>query len=191
MTAPRPVAISLQDFPDHAAIIGDILLGYSDLEFFMVDLVGQATGDASLGTAVRLLYRLKGSANRLNVADALLRPFMAKLRLHGPYSQWHGAMTRCRIIRNQYAHCGWSAAEDILLIANFEEAGKPAEGPTPLQFLPLELSLLKEQQAYFGYAIDLAMFLMSEARFRRDRRRRHHLRLPKSRAAPKPHSPLN
>lgn len=187
-----PVAISLREFPKHAEIIGDMLLGYSDLEFFMVDLVGQALGEDDLNTAARILYRLWGADARLQVADAIVRPFMTDIKLLGPYCQWLGAMRQCRKIRNQYAHCGWSKdAKGRLEIANLEAAGATIEGSASLEFLPLELGLLKQQQAFFGYTIDVTLYVMAEARFREDRRRKHRYRLPKSRALPKLHSPLD
>jgi hypothetical protein len=191
MAPPLPVAISLRDFPEHASIIGDMLLGFNDLEFFMVDLVGQAIGDKHFKVSPRIIYRLRRANDRLQVADAILRPFMVKLRLHGQYTQWFGVMKHCRTIRNQYAHCGFSPNRSgRLTFANLLNTGHPDEDAV-FEFVPIELGLLKEQQAYFGYALDVTSWLMAEARFRRDRRRKHRLRLPTSRAAPRLHSSLD
>lgn len=187
---PSLVAYSLENFPEQHALLGDMILGYADLEYLVIDLVGQAMG-GDLDTAVRMLYRLRGAHDRLNLADAVLRPFLNELNLAGPYGQWLGAMRRCRIIRNQYAHCGWRSKDGKLWFASLDEAGQSSEGATAISFVPLELELLKEQQAYFWYTAKLTFYLMDEARFRRDRRRRHKSALPKSRAVPKLHSPLD
>lgn len=181
------VAHSLQQFPEHAAIIGDMLLGYADLEFLTVDLVGQALGNVE--TAARLLYRLRGANDRLNVADAIIRPYMATLKLTGPYTQWLGAMRRCRVIRNQYAHCGWVADMGELHFSCLDTVAQSTDGAAIIRYERIGLDLLKEQQAYFRYAGDVTLFLSNEAQFRANPERRHRNRLPKSRAAPKLYNP--
>jgi hypothetical protein len=189
---PKNHAISLRNLPDHAAIIGGILLGYTDLEFFMLDLVAQAiAGDDDFSTAARILYRLRGAHDRLNVADAIVRPFMEEIKLEGPYCQWLGAMRRCRVIRNQYAHCTWKAAEGRAWFADLEKAAQGVEGEAGLRFVPLDLPLLEEQFEFFRYTAQVIFYLMDETKFRRDRRRRHKSRLPKSLPVPNLHSPLD
>jgi hypothetical protein len=191
MAAPRPVALSLQEFPKHAAIIGDMLLGFADLEFFTVDLVGQAMdGHEGLTTSIRILYRLRGANDRLNVADAILQPFMDELGLKAAYDHWLGAMRTCKAIRNQYAHCAWSTDEGRLTFASMEEAAQPGDESALLEFKPIDLPLLEEQQSYFGYALDVTAYLMDEVRFRKDPAYGGPYSLPKSRAAPTMHSPL-
>lgn len=188
----KPVSTSLEPFPDHAALIGDMMLGYGELEFFTLELLAHALGGKNnIHQAARILYRLRGASDRMNVADAILRPFMARIKLPGQYSNWAGAMKHCRMIRNQYAHCSWGSQTDRLWFAKLEEDTKATEGAVSLTYYPLDLSLLKEQQAFFHYAMDLTMFLVGEVRYRTDRRRKQYrTRLPKSRAAPKLHSPL-
>lgn len=179
-------------FPEHAAIIGDILIAYGELEFVTLELIAHALGNAAdeVPQALPILYRLRGANDRLNVAEATLRPFMARMKLIGPFGHWLGAMRRCRIIRNQYAHCTWGPQTDRLWFANLDEAAHSAEGEISLNYLPVDLALLKEQQAYFAHTMKLTAYLTGEAFYRTDRRRTKHRRpLPKSRAAPKLHSP--
>jgi hypothetical protein len=187
--ADAPVSLSIRHFPEHAAIVGDMLLGYGDLEFFMLDLIARAVADSDINTAARVLYRLRGANDRLNVADALLRPVMIKLKLEGQYCQWLGAMRRCRQIRNLYAHCAWDHRDGALYLTDLEEAGQTVEGAPQIEWVPVTLGLLKEQQAFFSYTLDLVFYLGRESRFLLDRRRKHRARYPKSRAAPKLHSP--
>lgn len=184
----RPLAFYLDQFPAHGILIGEILLSYSHLEFMVVDLVGQAIG-RDIDCAIRLLYRLRGANDRLQAADAVLRPFMNDLALGGPYGQWLGAMRKCRIIRNQFAHCGWMSRSGHLEFASLEECAQGTEGETTMHFNRIELKLLEQQLDYFEYAYDVLIYLTYEARYRRDRRRRHRNPLPKSREAPSLHSP--
>lgn len=186
----NPVSIALKPFPEHAALIGDMLLGYGELEFFTLELLARSFGGmADIPKSTRILYRLRGANDRLNVADAILRPFMSDIKLSGQFSQWLGAMRRCRVIRNQYAHCAWGPQRDRLWLANLDEAAQSSEGSIPLEFYPIDLPILKEQQAFFRYALDLTIYLMGEVRYRTDRRRTRERRpLPKSRAAPNLHS---
>jgi hypothetical protein len=188
----RPVvAWALQEFPEHASIIGGMLLSYANLEALATDLVSYALGGRhEISKAARVLFRTRGANDRLQVADALLRPFAAELRLAGAYSQWLGAMRMCRILRNQYAHSAWSVDDNRLAFMSLEDAAKPSGGEAIVYYSPIDLPLLKEQEAYFDYAFKLMAYLAGEFRYRTDRRRtRYRHRLPKSRAAPKLHSP--
>jgi hypothetical protein len=187
---PVPVSYCLDNFPEEAEIIADLLLGFGDLEFLTISLIAEAITGRDYSVAARILYRLRGANDRLNVADALLRPTMNDLKLLGQYCQWLGAMRRCRVIRNQYAHCGWDQdSKGRLTFCDLEETGASVEGSAVLTYEPIELGLLKEQQAFFAYTYQLVLWLMNELRFRKDRRRRHKTRYPKSRAVPKLHSP--
>lgn len=190
----RSIAPALQEFPEHAAIIADMLLSFANLEMFTVDLVGRAFDRKREGIyqAARVLYRLKGAYDRLQVADAILRPFANEHKLAGPYSQWIGAMRWCRSVRNQYAHAAWDVEEGRLCLMNMEDAAKSPEGSVVMYYSPIDLPLLKEQQAYFDYAFTLSAYLAGEFRYRRDRRQtRLRSRLPKSRRLPKLYSPPN
>jgi hypothetical protein len=115
-----------------------------------------------------------------------------RINLGGQYCQWLGAMRRCRMIRNQYAHCAWGPHIDRLWFADLEADAHSADGAVSLTYYPLDLSLLKEQHAFFDYTIEVILHLAGEVHYRTDRRRtKGRKRLPESRAAPKLHSPLD
>lgn len=182
------IVSSLSRFPKHASLIGEMLVGYGELEFAMTTLVQQAI-KRSISDAARVVYRMRGAQNRIDVSDALLRPFYKQIGLNGPYGQWLGAMRRCRVIRNQYAHCTWYHEDGRLLMAELAEAAQPPEGPALLTFTSLELPLVKQQYDYFEYTHDLAYYLKNEGAYRIDRRRRHKAKLPTSLPAPRLGSP--
>lgn len=174
------------DFPQHAELIGEMLLGYGELETSFLDLVAEVL---DMDTAVRILYRLRGAQSRLDVGDAILRPVLTELKLKGQYMQWLGAIRHCKRIRNQFAHCAWLAEHGRLYLADFEESANSAEGVTGLQFHGVDLPLLEEQHSFFLYTLDVSLHLLAELRYRMDRRRRHKLLPVKSRAVPSLHNP--
>lgn len=178
-----PISLDLHNFPEHSRLIADMLLGYADLESFVLDIVGQAL-NGNADDAVPVLYCLRGAEDRLNVADGLLKPFMQRLGLEGPYSQWLGAMRRCKTIRNQYAHCAWDSEHGQLYFCNLYDAAEAGE----LSFKLLKLELLQEQHRYFQFASSLIMYLMAEARFLQDGNRKHDRTIPKSLPKPNLHS---
>lgn len=178
-----PIARALRKFPEHATIIGDLLLGYGQIEIYMVGAVELATS-LSMDDSVRLLYRLRSAQSRLDIADAMIRPFFIRIDLKGLYGNWLGAMRRCKLIRNQYAHCDWDARPDEPWIADLEATATSPEGTAFIQYHPIKLDLLKEQRAYFNYAEDLIYYLWKEGAYRLDKRRRHKVTIPKSLPAP-------
>jgi hypothetical protein len=179
----NPISLDLHKFPEQSRLIADMLLGYADMESFILDLVGQALG-GNANDAAPVLYRLRGAEDRLNIADALLKPFMAKIGIPGPYGQWLGAIRRCKAIRNQYAHCIWGPDGNNLAFADLQQAAETGI----IDFKRVELSLLQEQHRYFQFVMGMMFYLMAEARYRRDRRRRHKRKMPKSLPSPSLHS---
>ena len=173
-------------FPNEAKLVGSILTGYGELEFWLATCVGTAMRDNN--TAFRLIFRLRNESQRIDAADALLYPAMKKLKLAGPYSHVIGAMRHCRTIRNQYSHCHW-----------FQEAGKPfklkfynlestaftSEGDGPLNLVETSAALLAEQVAYFEYCLEGWRYLIVEQDVRAGRLSVNTFDKPKARQQPK------
>jgi hypothetical protein len=183
------VTHSLDDFPEHRALITEMLLGYSTIEFFTMDLVGKALGDAGHTRAGRILYRVRGAETRLNIVDAIARPIIEALDLIGPYGQWLGAMRKCRVIRNQYAHCGWHNEHGTLVCESFDTMGDSFDGIPEVFSWPTDLSLLREQSEFFEYTLAVLTYVIGETRYRLDPHEQNPFDLPKSRAAPNLRSP--
>jgi len=174
----------LSKFPEHSEIVGSILLAYGEIEANLLGHVKLAVGD--LDTALRLLYRVRSEAHRLDIADAVLRPFYSAIGLRNTYAQWFGAMKWCKKARNQYAHCLWDPRPRTdPAFANLELSASSAEGATMMKFHAVTLKLLKEQQKFFGYTEELMWHLQQEGTFRKDRRRTRR-RTPKPKALPLP-----
>jgi hypothetical protein len=177
----------LNNFPEQQAIISRLVLGYGEIELSLVSLVRESFG-TDVDTAVRILFRARSESQRIEIADALVRPRMVQLKLQGQYSQALGALRHCKEIRNQYAHCIWQGSEHGLAFASLEEPAQSAGGVSMLKFKAITVALLKEQEKYLYYADDWLFWLMKEARFRRDRRRTHKISPPKALPPPKKHN---
>lgn len=169
-------------------LVSAMVLLYPELESVLLNYVTLAL-DVSADDGVRLLYRTRSEADRLNIADAILHPFFSKMRLEGAYSQFLGAIRHCKTIRNQYAHAVWDVTEEnTLRFASLDEPARTKEGETFVPFRPIDLSLLESQYAFFEYTNHMGWYVIAEAEFRMDRRKRHKVALPKPLPRPKLHS---
>lgn len=182
------VTTSLNDFPEHQAIIGRIVIGYSELETDLIGLVSIAL-NIDLDDAVRLIYRARSESQRVNISDAALRPFFERIRLAGPYSQFLGAIKRCKDIRNNYAHSIWYTVRGQPAFVSLDDTSKGHGDAKPVHFKQVDLDLLTYQETFFAYTEQVAFYLKREARFRKDRRRRHATSLPRVMRPPKLHNP--
>src|SRR6266700_7980111 len=92
-------------FPNEAALIGRMLAGYADLE---IDLMHCAKAvRADLDTTLKAMFRTRGNAQRIDVADALARQPYHGLGIGAQFEMAIGAVRYCLRIRNLYAHCTW------------------------------------------------------------------------------------
>jgi len=164
-------------FTEEAKIIGKMVVGYGELEYDWMLCVSLFLGDTQY--AVRTLYRLKSESSRLQVGDALLRPFYASHQLDNEYQQLYVAMKHCKNIRNNYAHCHWGDAEDKLMIVLVEKAAISLTGEGDIDLRYVDLALLKQQLAYFEYCASLLFHLQYEPRVRQGKVRANPLQLPK------------
>ncbi|MCB2046757.1 MAG: hypothetical protein KDE32_00865 [Novosphingobium sp.] len=170
-------------FPKEFVKIASLVLLYPDLESVLISYAELAI-DISVDDAARLLYRMRSEADRLNIADAILHQYFKRVGLQGPYAQFLGAIRHCKAIRNQYAHAVWDMRDEYLAFASLDEPARTKEGTTYVPFAPIDLPTLEKQWDFFEYTDKVSRYLLKEAWFREDRRRRHHAILPK--ALPRP-----
>jgi hypothetical protein len=164
------VAKLLFDFENYQAerdAIGTMLIAYGEIEFGLLNCVGVALG-GDLDTAARILFRARGEAARIEIADAIVRPAFAKVNLDGKWSNAHGAAKFCKKIRNQYAHCHWISndTQGVLTFMDLDQDSKQPEGPIKLTRKVVNAELVASQQRYFEYCLDLFLFLEPEYRKR-------------------------
>jgi hypothetical protein len=157
--------IEFDDYKEEQALIGRMLMAYGEFEFSLAGLMAYAfgyTGEESGERAdqgARIFFRVNGEAARLDVADAILRPYMATLGLPGQWGNCLGALRYCKDIRNQYAHCNWLKKPEGLFFLNMDRDAGSSDGILILQLYPTDLTLLKKQHEYFEYAEDWLFFL--------------------------------
>jgi hypothetical protein len=142
-----------------------MLAGYADLELRLLGCVRYALGD-DIDIAARILYRTRGEEARISIADGIIRTRFETAGLGTTTCEAIADMSWCRRIRNQYAHCAWDVPDlslplDGLSFVNFDEVGKQ-HGTTAVFKYYVDLSLLKEQAAYFVYVHE-CLWLLEDA----------------------------
>jgi hypothetical protein len=156
------ILIELDKHPAERDLIGKIILAYGVLEVALMEAV-KAALDGDTYTANRVLFRLKSESNRLEVADALVRPQFAKHKLGTAWEEAYGAFKCCKNIRNTYAHSTWiSDPQGVLRFGDLEKAANSREGPGQVRFRPLTRAVLEKQFAYFTQADHLILWAVDQ-----------------------------
>jgi hypothetical protein len=141
---------SVPRFRKYFTHLGSMVLGYTELEFDFFNLLALSL-KRDIGVAVRVMYRVRGEEQRIEVADALIRPAFTNAGLRDIYCEALSDLHHCRKIRNQYAHAQWDIFDKKgLRFVSFED---PAKTPsdTTLHRRRLTVPLVKRQHAYFCY----------------------------------------
>jgi len=153
--------------PEEGKIIGRLLAGYSDLEVEMLMCTDFVIGDIDM--AVRELYGTRGEFRRIQTMRQLTEAAYVGIELGPIYATTMADMDWCRQIRNQYAHCQWyyTAHEGLCFIDLEELAKQPAKivyvTNTPL---PVNVSLLSLQEAFFKHVQKCFWYLQEQYRMR-------------------------
>lgn len=177
----------LIEFEGHSsekALIGEMLMSYGEIEFCLVSLVMHLYGgDATRAT--RILFRVNGEAARLAVADAIMRPELAKIGLDGNWNNAYGAAKHCKNIRNQYAHCHWqNYPKTGLCFMNLDALASSRGESITVTFEPIDLPLIQSQHQYFDHTLAMLYYLASEYQVKVGALPSHDLAWPKSIPAP-------
>jgi hypothetical protein len=155
---------AFQDFPAEAALIGRMLAGYADLEIDLMHCAKAVRDDLDL--ALKAMFRGRGNAQRIDVADALGRQRYHGLGLGADFERGIAAVRYCLNIRNLYAHCTWwNDNSGQLAFANLEELAKQNVAVTDLHGLTVNhvtQPLLQAQFAYFEHTDNVLIGLIQE-----------------------------
>jgi hypothetical protein len=153
--------------PKEAAIIGRLLAGYGEIEFFILQILEKVLNHPSI--AARLLFRLRSETNRLDIADAALCEVCYSWDLKDAYDNAMATVRYCLKIRNQYAHCHWlPETENGLFFCNLETPSKEKHGEIILEFLNVDESLLEWQETYFAFCQETLLWLRFELQHKLD-----------------------
>ena len=172
---------------DEGAIIGRLLAAFGEVEFMVGICLGHTLGNRDTG--IKALYRIRGETARIKTADALMRGAYEKCGLKAEYTDGMGAARFCVTIRNQFSHCHW--ADDPTAGLFFTDLGEAAKDPYTLDFVwrHVDKALLKDHEAYFGYAMEALFFLENEFLVRAGKLRVHAFPMPTARKPPSLHNP--
>jgi hypothetical protein len=148
---------ALHSFPEEAAIIGRLIPAYGEFEYIFAYCAGHVLDDAD--RAIKLAFRLRSEINRFDACDALIRGPAIKAGLEKQYLDTHTAMSYCRKIRNQYAHCHWAYHPTAgLFFVDLEPSAKEHSTIT-YDWKHVDQKLLERQEAYFIYCLQCLNFL--------------------------------
>jgi hypothetical protein len=153
-------------------IIGRLLAGYGELELELCDCVIAINDDTD--SAIRAMFKDRGEAKRIDSARNFAKAAYDRVGLSSDFLQAAADMHWCRQIRNQYAHCHWydTPAEGLMFVdlealaATAGTMGKLMDGR-----VSIDVSLLREQEAFFSYVQRSFWFVAGEYRLRTGARR--------------------
>lgn len=182
---PHALLVQLNKHPREWDLIGKLILSYGELEFMLLDLLRAALGD-DLMTAVRTLYRLRSEANRLSIADALVRHRMTEHDMLQEYLDAHSAMFASKNIRNRYAHGQFISDRGYLWVGDLDEAAKATGTQAQIKFKSLPLPHLEWEFDYFAYTEHALMYATNQLRIKTEQSLPESLVVPKPRKRPAP-----
>jgi hypothetical protein len=172
---------AFDEYPVEAGLIGRMVTSFGELELTFSMIAGTALRDQ--GLALRAIYRGRSTGGRIDLVDVIVRNVIVKTNLGTDYEEVIGGMRHCLKIRNNYAHCQWSPAQDGLFFANLEDAASRAEG-FDLDQKHVDLRLLTEQETYFDYTRSLLLYFGDQLHVKLDPR--SHLGVPRPQAKGRP-----
>lgn len=175
------------EYPEEGDLITVMVAGYNELEFELNALLGYVLADINQGT--RIFYRLRSESQRLQVADAIIRPKCEAVKLSNAYAATYGALNWAKNTRNRYAHSQWADRNGYLCYFDLEEGAKTHAGDIILDLKPVDVPVLKQQVEYFRYAGQWLTYLSDEYRNRSGQQTTHRSEAPKEMRQPPKHSP--
>jgi len=152
--------------PNYIRILGRILLAYGELE---VDLMNAVATAQDMNIAIKVMYRMRGESQRIQVADGLAREVFKGHGLETVFSEAIGDMAYATSIRNQYAHCSWDKTGKKISFVDIEAVAQSngLADKTPIVRRTVTLQLLKQQESFFAYVQSCLCYLKDELRRRK------------------------
>jgi hypothetical protein len=93
-------------FPREMSVIGRLLVDYGELELDLMNCV-QVARSFDLNATLKVMFRVRGESNRIDIADGLGRTAYVAVNLETEFDSMIAAMKHCLRIRNKYAHAYW------------------------------------------------------------------------------------
>jgi len=138
-------------FPEEAAIVGRLVLGYGELEISLCHCISMS--GVGLDAAVKAMFKVRGETGRVKAAGTHGKAAYLKLNLATEFAEAISGMHYCLSIRNQYAHRQWyDDHSGKLAFVNMEEIAQDSLVISDLRGLTIfhvDTALLMQQEAYF------------------------------------------
>ena len=142
---------TFEKFAAEAAVIGRLIVGYSELELDLLNCVAMGIDDYD--KAIKTMFGQRGESKRLDAAKRLGRPAYQGLHLESLFDQAITGARHCLKIRNQYAHHNfYNGNTGKLALVNLEELGNVTSRVPNLLSLTTNhvgVALLEDQERYF------------------------------------------
>lgn len=145
-------------FPDHARLMGTMVLSYPELVITFSHIVGLSLGIKY--EVFEALHSLQSETNRINAGRALAAKAIANNRLTAAFDEACSALLHCSKIRNLYAHNLLSDYGERLYIVQTK-----ADLAKDYDVHLLEIGLLEKQLTFFGYTRMCLLFLEATLAF--------------------------
>lgn len=142
-----PVAFA--DYPEEGNMIGRLVVGYGELETLLAFCVGATLGNDD--QALRLIFRVHGEEQRIEIADAIARPYLEAKGLADFWNDSLGAIRHCKAIRNQFAHSQWVTDDKGLMFGDWGKGSQKRKGEVTAQFKPIHTDVLLQQLTWFSH----------------------------------------
>lgn len=178
---------AFHQFPAELTLVGRMLAGYADLEIDLMHCAKEVRG-GDLDLALKTMFRGRGNAQRIAVAEAIARQPYVNLGLGADFDRAIAAIQHCLKIRNKYAHCTWwDDHSGQLALANLEELATGNEVVANLQGLAVNhvtVPHLDAQFAFFQYTDSMIVGVLNEGNRRSHRPNHPAFAIPAAVAAP-------
>jgi hypothetical protein len=179
---------AFQRNPKVANYIGRIISAYGELEYQLHACARITLDDKHI--ALKEMFGIRGETKRIEKASSLMRESYVTARLTALYDSAIDAMTHCRDIRNQYAHCHWADDDKNIFFVNLEETAKQAN-TTKHKFRHIDLGVLEAQISYFGYTLHLLEYMEHEYQSQTNPKFKNHFKKPTPLEKPVRYTPEN
>jgi hypothetical protein len=164
---------ALSRYPDEAAIIGRIVVGFGGLEFTVCNIASLAFGATLANPHVdehdvifKTLYQLRVTSARIDCARTLMAPFLNALNLGDKLAVAMRAVRHCQCIRNQYAHCNWDDDPHGSGLYFTDPQDSARRDSWFDDWKHIDVALLQKQEAYFANMKSQLFYLEFERSFR-------------------------
>lgn len=141
---------ALSRFPEHAALIGTLVIGYSELDISMVD---------AAGTAIGLRFPLLDAAEavnseltRIELVRRMSQKHFAHIGLEQQFLHAISCQDFCREVRNYYAHCHYADFDAGKVLAVVKAKDLFSDQSMTVAKMPwrlIEDEILIRQEAFF------------------------------------------